>query len=202
MRKYWAPLAGALLAVTAIGNTETAAAQSAAATPTDPAKLGEATAIIEIMFPPAEREQTFDTMINELLAQFRKGVPVNLVSDPGLKAIVDKYFDSIPVRVKPAIQAHLPRIMQATAVAYTHEFSLEELKQIHAFAQTDVGEHYLKRASALIGDPVVAEENSAYMKDIQAASASMQSDMRQELTAYLTAHPAVAEKILKDSKAN
>lgn len=203
MRQFWTPVLGAMLAGAAIGPGSPAFAQdTSTAAPTDPAELSEANSIIEIMFPPAEREQTFDAMVQQLLTQFRQGLPQNMVSDPGLKAILDKYFDSIPERLKPTIQQHLPKIMAATALAYTHEFSLDELKQIHVFAQTDAGKHYFQRASALIGDPAVAAANTEYLKDIQADSLALQGELRDEVVAYVQEHPEVAQKLAKDAKSD
>ncbi|HEX7712233.1 MAG TPA: hypothetical protein VF418_14985 [Sphingomonadaceae bacterium] len=201
MKKLWARVLGAVLAGAAVGPGAAAFAQDASASaPADPAKLSEANSIIEIMFPPAERDRTFDAMVQQILAQFRQGIPEDLVSDPGLKAILNKYFDSIPVRLKPTIQRHLPKIMEATAIAYTHEFSLDELKQIHVFAQTDAGRHYFQRASVLIGDPAVAAANADYLKDIQADSLTMQGELRDEVVAYVQAHPDVAQKLAKEAK--
>lgn len=203
MKKIWAPVLGAIAAAAAIGTGSAALAQETSATaPAVAAKLVEANAIIEIMFPAAERERTFDTMVQQILAQFRQGVPQDVAADPGLKAILDKYYDSIPVRLKPTIQRHLPKIMAATAVAYTHEFSLDDLKQIHTFAQTDAGRHYLQKANSLIGDPAVAAANTEYLKDIQTDSRQMQSELRDEVIAYVQKHPEVAAKLENAGKSN
>lgn len=156
------------------------------------AELAKARAIMEIMFPPAEREQTFGVLMSQVLDQFRSSLPAEAVTDPQLRAILDRYLDSVPDRLGPTVKTHLPKIIEATAKAYTHEFTLAELNDIHAFAQSPAGEHYLKRSTALIGDPDVAAANTAFFSEVQAAQSVMQRDLIQELSAYLADHPEAA----------
>jgi hypothetical protein len=156
------------------------------------AELTEARAIMELMFPPAEREQTFGVLIGQAVEQFRASVPVDSVTDPQLRAILERHFDSIPERLGPTISRHLPKIIEATASAYTHEFTLAELKDIHAFAQSPSGEHYLNRSAALVGDPDVATVNTAFFAEVQEIQAAFQNDLITELSAYIAEHPEAA----------
>ena len=153
------------------------------------AELTEARAIMEIMFPPAEREQTFATLVGQVVDQFRASMPADAITDPQLRAILDRNFDSIPERLRPTIAKHLPNIIEATASAYTHEFTLAELKDIHAFAQSPSGEHYLKRSAALVGDPDVAAVNTTFFAEVQEIQSAFQQDMIGELSTYIAEHP-------------
>lgn len=156
------------------------------------AELTEARAIMEIMFPPAEREQTFGVMMAQVVDQFRASIPTDTITDPQLRAIMDRYLDAIPERLGPAVATHLPKILEATASAYTHEFTLAELKDIHAFAQSPSGQHYLKRSTALVGDPDVAAANTALFTDVQEIQSVFQRELIEELSAYLAEHPEAA----------
>lgn len=193
MRVISRPIVGAFLAVAA---PAAASAQSAPATQAapDPAELAEARAIMEIAFPTAERDATFGTMLDQLLKQFRQTIPLDVLSDPGLDALVNAHLDSLPGRLMPTIKVHLPKIIEATAVAYTGEFSLTELKEIHAFARTDTGKHYLSTTAKLVGDPAVAAANTAYMMDLRDLQKSATEALTQELISYLEANPEVLEK--------
>lgn len=171
----------------------TAIAQEATAP--DPAELTEARAIMEVAFPTAEREETFGTMVGQLLDQLRQTIPADALTDPGLKAILDTHLDSLPARLMPTMKVHLPKIIDATAVAYTNEFSLDELKEIHAFARTDTGRHYLSQSAKLIGDPAVAAANTAYMGELQRLQKDISEDFMQEVVTYLDEHPEAAEKL-------
>lgn len=160
----------------------------------DPAELAEATAIIEIMFPLEEREATFKSLIGDVMGQFMQASTLPEIDDPGLKGIFQDYLAALPDRLMPVVQTHLPRILDATAISYTREFSLEELRDIHAFALTPAGKHYLSRSSALLGDPAVAAANTAYMVDIQAYAQESKGELIQALTAYVEEHPEVLQE--------
>lgn len=193
MRKIVLPVAGAMLVAMM---PAAAAAQNAAPTSAaDPAELAEARAIMEIAFPAAEQEETFGTMVGQLLQQFRQTIPDDVVTDAGLKAIMERHLDGLPARLMPTMKAHLPRIVDATAVAYTDEFSLEELKEIHAFARTDAGRHYLSQSAKLVGHPAVAAANTAYMGDLQRLQKGISDEFMQEVVGYLEEHPEVAETL-------
>ena len=114
-----------------------------------------------------------------------------------MRAILDRHFASIPERLGPAISKHLPKIIEATASAYTHEFTLAELKDIHAFAQSPAGEHYLKRSAALVGDPDVATVNTAFFADVQEIQTAFQRDLITELSAYIAEHPEAAAALVE-----
>mgnify|MGYP000495355862 CR=1 FL=1 len=177
------------------------AAQAQDATPTeaiDPAELAEARSIIEVMFPTAERDETFGNLIAQFSSQFRQAIPKDAMSDPGLQAILDGYLDGLPERLMPLVKTHLPKILDATAVAYTHEFSLDELQDIHAFAQTDAGRHYLTKSASLVGDPAVAAANTAYLAELQKLQAGMQQELGADIIAYLEANPEIAEKLRQE----
>jgi hypothetical protein len=192
MRRIFWPVAGAILAVTtpaAATAQETPAAQAA-----DPAELAEARAIMEIAFPTAERDETFGTMAGQFLDQFRRAIP-DAVTDSGLKAILDAYLDDLPARLMPMMRVHLPKIIEATAVAYTNEFSLQELEDIHAFARTDTGRRYFSQSAKLVGDPAVAAANTAYMGDLQHLQKTLGEEFMKEVIAYLEEHPEVLEQL-------
>lgn len=156
------------------------------------AELTEARAIMELMFPAAEREQTFGVMVGQVVEQFRASVPLDSVTDPQLRAILDRHFDSVPERLGPTISKYLPKIIEATAGAYTHEFTLAELQDIHAFARSPSGEHYLKRSAALVGDPDIATVNTAFFAEVQEIQTAFQDDLITELSAYIAEHPEAA----------
>lgn len=174
-----------------------ASAQEAAAD--QQARLTEARSIMEIVFPPAEREQTFGVLIVQVADQFRKSIPAEAVTDPQLGAIIGRYFDAIPDRLGPTMKTHLPKIIDATASAYTHEFTLAELKDIHAFAQSPSGQHYLQRSSALVGDPDVAAANTAFFTDVQQVQSVFQRELIEEVSAYIGEHPEAAAALMGDA---
>ena len=195
MNRIWQPVFGALLAA--------ALPAATAAQDNDAAELAEARAIVAVIYPPADRDAMMRTMLEQFAGQLKQSVPLDIAAfgDPGLSAIVEKFQDNVVGLVMPTVQAHLPKIIEATAVAYTHEFDLAELRDIHAFAETPAGRRYLSRQTALVGDPAVAEVNTAYLRDIQLLAAAKQAEFREELLAYFAKHPEVARKVAEATAA-
>ncbi len=161
----------------------------------DTAKLVEARAIIAVVFPPAQRQQMTDKMLNDITAPMRANFPKAAMEDPGLHAIVDDFINQSLAAQRPLMARHFPALLEAMATAYTREFSLAELKDIHAFADTPSGRHYLSKSTAMIGDPAVMKVNAAIVADAQATGAPMLADFKAKLMAYLQSHPDVMAKI-------
>jgi hypothetical protein len=193
MNKYLRPVFVASLAL-AIPAAALAQAVAPAATG-EAATLNEAHAIIEIMFPPAERTTTVDKILDQFAAQYRASIPADAMGDAGLKAIVERELDKSREQLRPLVQRHMPGVFEATATAYAHQFSLAELKDIHAFALTSSGRHYLSASPTLLGDPAIASANASMLADTQQLMKSMLPGMMEDLVAYLKAHPDVAAKI-------
>jgi hypothetical protein len=129
-----------------------------------------------------------------LNAQYQQGLIADSVKDPGLKAIISESLDKSLASQKPLLQKHIPAMLDAMALAYSNEFSLAELKEIHAFAMTPSGGHYLSRSTAIIGDPAVAKVNSAIIADSQELALAVRDELKAKIAAYLEAHPEVNEE--------
>src|SRR5579872_5371905 len=104
MKKILGPVLGAALVV---ASAATAATQPAASVSTaEAAKLAEAHGIINIMFPPATREQMMDKMMTDLMAPVRQNLPMEGITDPGLKALFKEYMDNVFAAQRPLINRH------------------------------------------------------------------------------------------------
>jgi hypothetical protein len=177
-----------------------AAAQQAAAV--DPARLDLGRQIITIMYPPEKRQAMAASLVDNVLAQFRASMsdPATY-ADPGMKKILDDAFNSIPQRLSPAVQAHLPRLLEAMARAYAREFSAAELQETLAFARTPSGRHYLQSSPTIMADRDIAAANTTYFSQVQQVSQQISADFRREVTTYLQAHPDLAARLRAQSQA-
>ena len=122
------------------------------------------------------------------------------LSDPGLKAIIEDYIQEAMKRQRPVLQKHLPDMLEGMATAYAREFSLAELKDIHSFAQTRAGNHYLTKSMALVGDPAVAKANTAMITEMHTVTNAMLPELKEKVIAYLKAHPDIAAKVQAEAK--
>lgn len=198
MRKFVGPVIAAALAIT---SPSVAAAQpAAAAQPDQAAKLAEARAIIATMFPADQREAMFTQLQRELVKQFSAMMPAAFHTDPGLKAIFDSFKDEALEQQRGVMLKHLPLQMEAMADAYSRAFSLSELKDIHAFAMTPSGSHYLSKSLSMVSDPAVSKANSDAIAETNAVTQALLPGFKEKAMTYLNAHPEVAKKLESEVK--
>lgn len=166
----------------------------------DAAKLSEAHDIASALFPPGQRQQMVAKLQAQIAGQLHSYYPDYLKVDAGVEALVDAYINEGLARERPIIEQHFPAMIDAMSRAYAREFSLAELKQIRAFAQSPAGAHYLTSQSAIRRDPEVAKADNQMIAEINAACASENPAFKERLTAYLTAHPDAAAKVAAAAK--
>ena len=159
-------------------------------------ELSEAMAIMDVMFPAKSREQdmldTAMTMGNQLAASMMSGP---IFEEPGIRAIMDEFIGKMPDIMRPAIAKHLPNMIKSTAIAYTREFTLEELQDLRAFATTPSGERYFSTVQKLLADPAVAQSNQAFFSEINAVQQGELEKLQGNVVAYLQANPEVVERL-------
>ena len=171
------------------------AASPAHAQAADPARLALGRQVIAIMYPPERRDAMMNEMVSALMAQIRGGTQLPpMFSDPGLKAIMDRAFASMPARLAPVISRHLPRMHEAIAAAYAREFSAAELTEIVAFGRTPAGRRYFQQSGGLLSDRDVAAANTAYIGEAQQMNQQFSAQVRQEVTEYLAKRPELLNK--------
>jgi hypothetical protein len=161
-------------------------------------ELAEAQVIIEAMLPPDKREQILLDLASAVAKQASAGFMNGpLFEEPGIKAIVDRFLVDLPMVYRPLFAEHMPKVLEATAVGYTREFTLEELRDIAAFARTPSGQRYFLRIQALQSDPGVAAASSAMFADLAPIAREAGVKVGQEVEAYLNANPEVVERLEK-----
>lgn len=201
MKRSIKMLTGSLALAAALGGTSVQvlaaepakAASSSPSLAVDPERLAIAEQIIEIAFPPAERETRMHGLLGTMRDQFTASVDLNTVEDPGLRKIFEDYFESIPDSLKPAVNAFIPKQMDAMAHAYARMFTKAELEDVLAFAKTPNGATFLQHSIDVMSDPEVAAANTAYMKDVLALNQTMTADLKAKITAYMKEHPEAAK---------
>jgi hypothetical protein len=183
-----------------------AAAQPAPAARTDdPAKAAEAHAIVEIMYPPPSRQEMMEKMLAGMMAPLHQNMGfLNQIKDPGLKDLFKGFFDGLLDQQRLLMSRHLPAMMDAMAAAYSHMFTLAELKDIHAFAESPTGRIYFSRMPNILSDPVVQKVSGEMMADAQQSMKGQASAFKDKIAAYVKAHPEAADelKAMGQSKAS
>lgn len=156
----------------------------------------EARVIMDVMFPPETRDQMMLDLVGAITSQFGSATMKGpIFEEPGIKAIMDEFIAGLPGAMQPMLADHMPKIVEATAIAYTREFTLDELRDIRAFANSPSGARYLSSVQALINDPAVAAVNQelfAQAGDLQNAQSAI---VQEKVKAYLIANPEVIDKL-------
>lgn len=161
-------------------------------------EMAEAQVIIEAMLPPDKREQILLDLATAVAEQASAGLMTGPVfEEPGIKTIMDRYIANLPNLYRPLFAEHMPKILEATAIAYTREYTLEELRDISAFARTPSGQRYFIRLQALQSDPAIATANQAMFAALGPIANTAGAQVKQEVEAYLKANPEVIERLRK-----
>lgn len=155
----------------------------------DPAKVEIARQIIATGFPVGKREAIFGNAIDAMLVQMRSTMLLSLKNDPGAERLVNSKIDSFVLESKTILNGHIPALMDAMAQAYSREFSLAELSELRAFADTPAGQHFFLRSSAVLSDPSFRAANEAYMRDLMPTIDKMREETVRDLMAYFAKNP-------------
>ena len=82
----------------------------------NPSSLDEARAIIDVMLPPAKRPEIFAAMTSTILTQMRVNATRQML-DPGLRQIIGEFLDTVPERMAPVTEKHIPALVDAMVQA-------------------------------------------------------------------------------------
>lgn len=168
----------------------TAPAQTAtAASEAESGKLAIAREIVANGFPVDQREEMFGRAMDAMLAQVRATMFASLKNDPGAEKLVNDHVNDFIVEGKSVLSRHIPGMMDAVAVAYSHEFSLSELQDLRSFSATPTGRHFFLRNSAILSDPSFRAANEAYMRELMPPMERMRSELTIALMRYFAEHP-------------
>lgn len=129
----------------------------------DPARLAAARALIDILMPPATRDQMVVGMMKPMLANMRQSFTNSpdfaaaLGADPRVKALFDQFMAQQEARTTELMREALPGMFPAMAKAYARRFDLQQLRDIQAFFETPSGRAYMRASFTIMSDPDVAE---------------------------------------------
>jgi hypothetical protein len=188
-------LAAALvLSVAGIGSVH---AQTAAATPAqpadvDPARLAAARELLGVMLPAEQRDRIMENMIRPMMANLRQsmlqapGFGEMLGKDANVAAAFDRFVKGQEDRSVATVKAGMPGMIEAMARAYARRFDTRQIADIRAFFETPSGKAYITASYSIMSDPDV----QAWQRDLVARSmAHMQEDIAKFVSDLSASHP-------------
>ena len=149
----------------ALATTTAAAAAPEGSTPEVVASTAPSNAKLEL----ARRFVGLSTSSDEYAEEMLDGVDAMVATlveeyedDPHQQA-VSLAMDDLLTRTKTKVRALAPLMFEATAQAYAREFSKDELRQLIAFTESPVGQHYASSMAVIAEDPaVIAAQDALY----------------------------------------
>lgn len=169
--------AGLALLASVPAAAQLAPAPQAAPAP-DPARLKAARALLDLLMPPATREQMIGGMMTPMLANIQRGFSDNpafaraIGADPQMKAMFDSFMQRQLARTTETIRAGLPGMIEAMTRAYARRFDVAQLDELRRFFGTPTGQAYMREGLTIMADPDVAawqrEMMSRSMSQVQA----------------------------------
>lgn len=150
--------------------------------------------IVELGYPPEQREELFFGAMDQMTAQMRKGSLATMeAKDPGAIAILDRWLANYLADGKVVLRRHLPVIMNGITQSYASLFTEQELRDILAFVSTPSGKSFFVQSSNILSQPAFAEANQAYMTDVLAGLPAARAALMKELAEYYAAKSAENE---------
>src|SRR5690606_3605589 len=98
---------------------------------------------IDLGFPVETREAMFLKAVDSMTDQARQMQLAKLDNDPRAKAMVNDAIDRMVAMSRPVVARHVPHFMDAYAMGYAREFSLEDLTALRAFVATPTGQRFM-----------------------------------------------------------
>lgn len=163
-------------------------AEPAPEAPLDPASLELSRGIIGKIIPPERQKAMFATVLDSMTKQATDPL-LDEFDDPAMIEILNRHLDTYKAQALVILDRQMPNLLEAFARAYTREFSIDELRELSAFANSPTGEHYLSRSAALLSDPDFAKANSAYIAEIYTLLPDLTKGIKDDIDAYYAEHP-------------
>ena len=115
--------------------------------------------------------------------------------EPDLRTAATEALKQLPEFLWPATRKHMSAIIEATAVAYAREFSLQELSDIRSFGETDSGRRLLTRMSFVLNDPALGEARQAHLMDTEHARKGFMEVFDKEIEQLIYSDPDLLDRL-------
>jgi hypothetical protein len=155
----------------------------------DPARLAAARQVIDLIIPPADRDQMVDRMVKPIMIEMRQTfsqMPFyqqSVAANPAVAERFNKFLDARQEKMFVALRTNLPGMIEALSRAYARRFDLKELGDIRAFFETPSGRVYAASSFTLMQDPDILTWQRQLMT-------SQMADMQQDIATFFADLPA------------
>lgn len=124
----------------------------------DPAALNLARELVGLVYPVSDTIDAMRTGWMDGLAT---------IESVSMRSIVKQEYERTLDRLEPIIVRYFPKIQDAYAGAYAQEFTVAELRDLIAFANSSTGRHFLKDTNFADFDERVLKANEGMTEDLE-----------------------------------
>lgn len=154
------------------------------------ARLQASRTVVELVLPPAQRNEIADAMIKPMMANMQQALLAAPQfaeikrTNPRFEAAVGAMLADEQQRAIVNTREAMPLLASAMERAYARRFSTAELAEIAAFLRTPTGSRYLRESMTMMSDPDIAAAQRAMMakgmEGLQERVAKFVADLTQE----------------------
>lgn len=103
------------------------------------------------------------------------------------RVAAERRLNRLFARFEPKVREHEPAIVEAYALAYAREFSVEELRHMVAFGESPTGRRFLAKVTSLSTEEAVMDAQMQLMEDLAPTIEDLQKEMCAEKAEQLIA---------------
>lgn len=149
-------------------------AQSGSSVPAaavDPARLTAARDLIDVIMPPATRDQMLDGMVRPMIANVQRNMVENpqfakvFDSDPRAQDLFKHFMQQQTDRSLAMMRSNMPGMWEAMARAYARRLDVAQMREIKAFFETPTGRTYMQQSLTMMNDPDVLTWQGAMIRE-------------------------------------
>ncbi|QLC24954.1 DUF2059 domain-containing protein [Parasphingopyxis algicola] len=150
----------------------------AAAEALDPDRLEKARELLDLVMPPAQRNQMILAMLEPTMTNIEQGLMQSprfmeaMQEDPEAQQRFLAFLQQQRVETGELMVATLPGLVEAMTRAYARRFTVRQLRDMIDFFERNTGRAYLAEAATIMADPDIA----AWQRNTMARAMTMMDD--------------------------
>lgn len=155
----------------------------------DAERLAAATKLVDVVLPPALREQMIEQTVSAMVANVGKAVmgsPQLLAAfgkEPRAQPVFERYMTRQADETRAMMRETMPGIVTVMARYYARQLTLPQIKDAHDFYATPSGQKFALTASGVMADPEYGQLMQSSMRRVMEHMPAQAKALSDELKA-------------------
>lgn len=163
----------------------------------DAARLAAATRLVEVVMPPALREQMIEQTASAMVANVGKAVMGSprmvtaFEKEPRARPIFERYMAKVADDTRTMMRDMMPDMITVMRRYYVRQLTVAQINEVHEFYATPTGKKFTLSAASVMADPEYGRLMQTTMAKVMERAPAQAKAMNDELKAL---GPAAASK--------